>query len=124
MVHVRPKASHLAVCYKTLRATSPASSAIGLRIPISTFKHYSITCQPRLPSVPPKNRYTPFAKLQGIRHCSHQRNMCRNTADTSGGAMITKAREVLPTNVKPLHYDLTLEPDFEKFTFEGKVVIE
>ena len=38
--------------------------------------------------------------------------------------MVTKAREVLPTNVRPLHYDLTLEPDFEKFTFEGKVVIE
>ncbi|MCJ1377275.1 Aminopeptidase 2 mitochondrial [Xylographa soralifera] len=38
--------------------------------------------------------------------------------------MVTKAREVLPTNVKPLHYDLTLEPDFEKFTFEGKVVID
>ncbi|MCJ1394766.1 Aminopeptidase 2 mitochondrial [Xylographa bjoerkii] len=38
--------------------------------------------------------------------------------------MVTKAREVLPTNVKPLHYDVTLEPDFEKFTFEGKVVID
>ena len=33
-------------------------------------------------------------------------------------------REVLPTNVKPMHYDLTLEPDFDKFTYEGKVVIE
>ncbi|MCJ1400616.1 Aminopeptidase 2 mitochondrial [Xylographa trunciseda] len=38
--------------------------------------------------------------------------------------MVTKAREVLPTNVKPLHYDLTLEPDLEKFTFEGKVIID
>lgn len=33
-------------------------------------------------------------------------------------------REVLPKNVKPTHYDLTLEPDFEKFIYEGKVVIE
>lgn len=33
-------------------------------------------------------------------------------------------REVLPTNVKPLHYDVTLEPDFEKFTYGGTVVIE
>lgn len=42
-----------------------------------------------------------------------------------GGAMdITQAREILPANVKPLHYDLTLEPDFEKFTYEGKVAIE
>lgn len=37
---------------------------------------------------------------------------------------VSKGREVLPTNVKPMHYDLTLEPDFEKFTYEGTVVIE
>jgi len=43
----------------------------------------------------------------------------------SGGSTdVTAHREVLPTNVKPLHYDLTLEPNFEKFTYEGKVVIE
>ena len=36
----------------------------------------------------------------------------------------TKGREVLPKNVKPIHYDLTLEPDFEKFTYEGTVIIE
>ena len=38
--------------------------------------------------------------------------------------MSTSAREVLPTNVKPMHYDLTLEPNFDKFTFEGTVIIE
>ncbi|KAL8924623.1 MAG: hypothetical protein Q9208_003938 [Pyrenodesmia sp. 3 TL-2023] len=37
---------------------------------------------------------------------------------------VAKGREVLPANVKPLHYDLTLEPDFAKFTYEGKVVID
>jgi aminopeptidase 2 len=37
---------------------------------------------------------------------------------------VAASREVLPTNVKPLHYDLTLEPDFDKFTYAGKVVIE
>ena len=43
----------------------------------------------------------------------------------SGGNTDTGSRrEVLPTNVKPLHYDLTLEPNFEKFTYEGTVVIE
>lgn len=52
--------------------------------------------------------------------------MCHAMGDeTAGGATsIAANREVLPTNVKPLHYDLTLEPDLEKFTFEGTVVIE
>lgn len=61
-----------------------------------------------------------------VRHCSHRRNMCKQFgADAPGAAMdISQAREVLPTNVKPLHYDLTLEPDFDKFTFEGSVTIE
>ena len=37
---------------------------------------------------------------------------------------VSKGREVLPTNVKPTHYELTLEPDFAKFNYEGTVVIE
>ena len=41
-----------------------------------------------------------------------------------GGMEVSKGREVLPTNVKPLHYDLTLEPDFESFTYRGSVYIE
>ena len=44
--------------------------------------------------------------------------------DGGGGINVSQGREVLPTNVKPLHYDLTLEPDFEKFTYDGTVVIE
>lgn len=51
--------------------------------------------------------------------------MCRKSADISGGSVHVEAnREVLPTNVKPLHYYLTLEPNFEKFSYEGTVVIE
>lgn len=36
----------------------------------------------------------------------------------------TLQREVLPTNVTPLHYKLQVEPDFEKFTYEGVVGID
>jgi aminopeptidase 2 len=51
--------------------------------------------------------------------------MCRHFgAEEHGSATIAGAREVLPTNVKPIHYDLTLEPNFDDFTYEGKVVIE
>ncbi|KAF8422925.1 peptidase family M1-domain-containing protein [Tirmania nivea] len=45
--------------------------------------------------------------------------------DTPGSVVdITAGREILPANVKPKNYHLTLEPDFEKFTFEGTVVID
>ncbi|KAK5110845.1 hypothetical protein LTR62_005556 [Meristemomyces frigidus] len=37
---------------------------------------------------------------------------------------ITAGREVLPKNVKPLHYDLTLEPNLESFKYNGTVTIE
>ena len=30
----------------------------------------------------------------------------------------------LPTGVKPTHYDISLKPNFEKFTFDGKVKID
>lgn len=51
--------------------------------------------------------------------------MCRGDADLPGrGIDVNNTRVLLTTNVKPLHYDLTLEPDFEKFTYEGTAVIE
>lgn len=34
------------------------------------------------------------------------------------------SREVLPTNVKPLRYDLVLEPDFTTFKFDGELDID
>jgi len=33
-------------------------------------------------------------------------------------------RDVLPVNVVPMKYDLTIKPDMDNFTFEGKVSIE
>lgn len=52
--------------------------------------------------------------------------MCssRRAEVPSGSTNVTHGREVLPTNVKPLHYDLTLEPNFEAFTYDGSVLIE
>ncbi|KAL2315794.1 Aminopeptidase [Schizosaccharomyces pombe] len=34
-----------------------------------------------------------------------------------------KNRNLLPKNVKPIHYDLSLYPDLETFTYGGKVVV-
>jgi aminopeptidase 2 len=42
----------------------------------------------------------------------------------SGGIDLTKGREILPANVIPRHYNLTLEPDFQKLTYEGRVIID
>lgn len=88
---------------------------------------YPTTSTPRTTNTAPRrttqpSRHTP---LITVRHCSHRRNMCRHSgADVHSHVDVTKSREVLPANVKPVHYDLTLEPDFEKFTYEGSVTIE
>ncbi|KAL2262821.1 hypothetical protein VTK26DRAFT_9403 [Humicola hyalothermophila] len=51
--------------------------------------------------------------------------MCRThaTAEMAGGVN-APPRELLPANVIPRHYHVTLEPDFEKLTFDGTVVID
>lgn len=50
-------------------------------------------------------------------------SMCKYTANGHGSTAAVE-REILPTNVKPLHYDLTLEPLFDNFTFNGEVSID
>lgn len=106
------------------RATGPALRRISVKpVSIPTFavissRHYQ--------SLPPTNpRHRPRSILSTpiqIRHCSAHRKMCRGT-DTSGTVQVPD-REILPANVKALHYDLTLEPNFKDFTFDGVVDIE
>lgn len=51
--------------------------------------------------------------------------MCRHAGATESASAVNVAgRELLPANVVPKHYDLTLEPDLAKFTFDGTVVID
>ncbi|KAF2265569.1 hypothetical protein CC78DRAFT_532246 [Lojkania enalia] len=85
-------------------------------------RHSPHTPTPRRPPHPPVSTST-----VPVRSCSHRRNMCRHhfgLDDPAAALDITAAREVLPANVKPLHYDLALEPDFGKFTYDGKVTID
>jgi aminopeptidase 2 len=53
--------------------------------------------------------------------------MCKMHAaevEVAGGLDVTQGREILPANVIPRHYDLTLEPDFKTFKFKGTVTID
>lgn len=58
------------------------------------------------------------------RSCSFRRAMCRNGPDVASASHLSQGREVLPKNVKPVHYDVTLEPSFETFEYEGTVIID
>lgn len=67
------------------------------------------------------------ALIEQRRLCSYQRSMCRQQlgADAiASGLDVSKGREVLPKNVIPTHYRLTLEPNLETFEFDGQVEIE
>jgi aminopeptidase 2 len=52
--------------------------------------------------------------------------MCKmhETGSESGATDVTKGRQILPADVIPRHYDLTLEPNFETLTYEGTVIID
>ncbi|KAH6709252.1 peptidase family M1-domain-containing protein [Leptodontidium sp. MPI-SDFR-AT-0119] len=53
--------------------------------------------------------------------------MCRSQGERdveSGGMDVTKGRQILPADVVPKHYNITLEPNFETFKFKGTVVID
>ncbi|KAL6409753.1 aminopeptidase [Ilyonectria robusta] len=76
-------------------------------------------------TVRPLGRSRNSVSRQQQRHCSYRRAMYRNGSEAASASHdITHGRQVLPKNVKPHHYDLTLEPDFETFKYEGTVVID
>lgn len=50
--------------------------------------------------------------------------MCQMREIVEGSVDVSRGRQILPTNVKPIHYDVTLEPDFEKFTYRGNIIID
>lgn len=53
--------------------------------------------------------------------------MCKlhGEGDVAGaGTDISKGREILPANVVPRHYDITMEPDFKTLTYKGTVVVD
>lgn len=125
MIQTARGASHLAAriakpsCLRPSRDTIRSTAFQGIP------KYFSTPARKKLS----EHTKTAFLRrvpaTQTIRYCSHQRNMCRAHEGLASGSLdITKGREVLPTNVKPIHYDLTLEPNFETFTYEGTVVIE
>ena len=124
MNHVRPRASQLATWYKSLQGAQFRTQPTKFCTSATCSRYLSQISPSRRSEVQTKIRSTPVRAIQNIRHCSNQRAMCRANAEGESGSMVTQAREVLPTNVKPTHYDLTLEPNFENFTFEGKVITE
>ena len=70
----------------------------------------------------------PKLAQQQLRNCSCRRIMCRGhhaTTDLQSEAIdVSKGREILPANVKPIHYHVTLEPNLDSFEYDGEVVIE
>ena len=103
------KPNHRSFTLATSAARTAQTSTFTLRAPSATTSRLQIFRSARPSFVP-------------ARHCSCRRNMCLR--DDISGSQAAPKREVLPTNVKPMHYDLILEPDLEKFTYNGQVTIE
>ncbi|KAH8700271.1 aminopeptidase [Talaromyces proteolyticus] len=107
-----------------VHATARPSLLRGFSRPLSS----SLSRPSRIAAPAPASRSrqtvpTPLAQFSK-RHCSYRRMCHARHADEPSGSTLVHGRVVLPTNVKPVHYDLTLEPDFENFTYEGTVVVD
>ena len=105
-----------------LYSTSPSAA-----LPQPWFSTSSAFSRSIFPKRSCRRLHSPLNTHGSRRYCSYRRNMCklhRDTEEAGGSLDIAKGREVLPKNVKPIHYDLTLEPNFQTFKYDGKVDIE
>ncbi|GME73112.1 unnamed protein product [Ambrosiozyma monospora] len=85
-----------------------------------------------LPSLFTSASATSLTSLEFTRHHHHHQHQCvssyrfenklREMCNSSSATV--PGRQLLPTNVKPSHYDLTLEPNFTTFKFDGEETIE
>lgn len=73
----------------------------------------------RLSNRPPL--HLPRRLAASARFCSA---MCRSRAGLEGSSVAVQSRELLPANVVPRHYHLTVDTDFDKLTYKGIVVID
>jgi|AntRauMFilla1563_2_1112583.scaffolds.fasta_scaffold216085_1 hypothetical protein len=58
---------------------------------------------------------TPLINLEGGRQMTWVKCECSKCQ----GLVMCGERELLPSSVLPVHYDLLLQPDLEKFTYTG-----
>ena len=61
-------------------------------------------------------KFAPSSLLLNMVSCAHKLN------NTDPDAFLN--RDVLPTNVRPVHYDLVITPDMTNFKFDGHVSIQ
>ncbi|WQF78312.1 Putative peptidase M1, alanine aminopeptidase/leukotriene A4 hydrolase, ERAP1-like protein [Colletotrichum destructivum] len=110
----------------TSRIVNPTRRPVA-RIPYQLRSFSAFVTQTSAPrTTPPPRRNIQLQNPQRIaatRHCSFKRNMCKH-GEAGGGGTLNYPRELLPTNVVPRHYDLTLEPNFETLKFDGLVKID
>lgn len=110
-----------------LNSARPPLSRPPRAAPLLSSRLLSVSASAPLSSFsPPRanrpSRRSPLSQ-SSKRYCSYRR-MCGSRRAGVSGSTNVPDREVLPTNVKPTHYDLTLEPNFETFKYDGTVVIE
>src|SRR5687768_9525793 len=88
----------------------PASSLLALNIPPRDTQPRSIRF----------GKVSISKDVKSRTYCTMRRAQAEAAAVTTAKS----ARDLLPANVIPRHYDVTIEPDLDKFTFEGKVAID